>query len=44
MRDQMLNRMTDAETVFPAGPPGGRTRAARGGKDFIRNDRLAVIR
>jgi len=35
MHDPTLNRMTDVETVYANGPPGGPTRAQLGGKDFV---------
>lgn len=44
MHDQTLNRMTDVEQVFPEGPPSGPTREQRGGKDYVRDYRLAEIR
>ena len=44
MHDQTLNRMTDVEQVFPEGPPGGPTREQRGGKDYVRDYKLAEIR
>ena len=44
MHDSTLNRTTDVETVFPDGPPDGPTRAARGGKDYVRDYALADIR
>lgn len=43
MHDSTLNRTTDVETVFPDGPPGGPTRAARGGQDYVRDYTLAEI-
>jgi len=44
MHDQTLNRMTDVERVYPDGPPGGPTRAQRGGLDFVRDYTLEEIR
>ncbi|SMX24516.1 glycerophosphodiester phosphodiesterase family protein [Boseongicola aestuarii] len=44
MHDSTLNRMTDVEDVFPKGPPGGPTRAQRGGKDYVRDYTLEEIR
>lgn len=44
MHDNTLNRTTDVETVFPDGAPGGPDRAARGGKDYVRDYTLDEIR
>lgn len=44
MHDQTLNRMTNVEEVFPKGPPGGPSREQRGGKDYVRDYKLAEIR
>lgn len=44
MHDNTLNRTTDVERVFPAGPPNGPTRAQRGGRDYVRDYTLAEIR
>jgi glycerophosphoryl diester phosphodiesterase len=44
LHDGTLNRTTDVERVFPDGPPGGPDRAARGGKDYVRDYRLDEIR
>jgi glycerophosphoryl diester phosphodiesterase len=44
MHDATLNRTTDVETVFPAGPPDGPTRRERGGRDYVRDYTLEQIR
>lgn len=44
MHDPTLNRMTDVETVFPEGAPGGPSREKRGGRDYVRDYRLDDIR
>lgn len=44
LHDATLNRTTDVERVFPDGPAGGPGRAARGGKDYVRDYTLAEIR
>ena len=44
LHDATLNRTTDVERVFPDGPAGGPDRAARGGKDYVRDYTLAEIR
>ncbi len=44
LHDNTLNRTTDVERVFPDGPPGGPTRVARGGRDYVRDYSLAEIR
>jgi len=44
MHDPTLNRTTDVEEEFPDGPPGGPTRAQRGGKDYVRDYTLDQIR
>jgi glycerophosphoryl diester phosphodiesterase len=44
MHDATLNRMTDVETVYPDGPPGGPTRAQRAGRDYVRDYTLEEIR
>ena len=44
MHDHTLNRTTDVESVFPHGPPGGPSRASRGGKDYVRDYTLDQIR
>lgn len=43
MHDGTMNRTTDVETVFPEGAPGGPTREARWGKDYVRDYRLTDI-
>ena len=43
MHDPTLNRLTDVEGVYPEGPPGGPTRAERGGRDFVRDYTLGEI-
>ncbi|SDK46450.1 Glycerophosphoryl diester phosphodiesterase family protein [Aliiruegeria lutimaris] len=44
MHDQTLNRTTNVELVFSAGPPGGPTREQRGGKDYVGDFTLDEIR
>lgn len=44
MHDHTLNRMTNVESVFPEGPPGGPTRVQRGGKDYVGDYTLVEIR
>ncbi|MGP6085919.1 glycerophosphodiester phosphodiesterase [Antarctobacter jejuensis] len=47
MHDPTLNRTTDVESIYPKGPPGGPSRAARGGKDYVRDytrDQIARLR
>lgn len=44
MHDPTLNRTTDVENVYRDGPPDGPSRAARGGKDFVRDYTLDQIR
>ncbi len=43
MHDPTLNRMTDVLTVYPTGAPGGPDRAARGGRDYVRDYTLDEI-
>lgn len=43
MHDQTLNRTTNVEQVYPDGPPGGPTRAQRGGQDYLRDYTVAEI-
>lgn len=44
MHDNTLNRMTNVESVFADGVPGGPTRAQRGGLDYVRDYTLAQIK
>lgn len=44
MHDNTLNRTTNVEAVYPEGPPGGPTRAARGGRDYVGDYTLEEIR
>ncbi|AHM03920.1 glycerophosphoryl diester phosphodiesterase [Roseibacterium elongatum DSM 19469] len=42
--DAYLNRMTDVQTVYPEGTPGGPSRAARGGRDYLGDYTLDDLR
>lgn len=44
MHDPTLNRTTDVEAVYPAGPPNGPTRETSGGADYIRDYTLEEIK
>lgn len=42
--DQFLNRLTDVETVFETGAPGGPSREDRAGRDYLGDYTLSEIR